>query len=305
MSDSVLAIRRRGLRQLAMLADYVALTKPRISGLVLVVVAVAAFAAGGGGCTGWGLVHALLGTWLVAASASAMNQLFEWRRDGMMERTAQRPLPGGRLNSFQVSSFALLSLATGTVWLAMLVNLSAAAWAGATWLVYVLVYTPLKPRTSHNTAVGAVSGALPVFIGSSAAGGSWDVLAQPAALALFLVLFLWQFPHFMAIAWMYRRQYQRAGLQMMTVVEPTGSRAGWYAVAAAVLLLPVSWSLAWHLPWSESAVYLSAATLLGAVQLHFAVRFLRWRNDQTARSLLRATLLYLPLLLVALVIHTI
>lgn len=135
--------------------------------------------------------------------------------------------------------------------------------------------------------------------------GSWEVLAQPAGLALFLVLFLWQFPHFMAIAWIYRQQYERAGLRMMTVVEPTGFRAGWYAVVAALLLLPVSWTPALLLPWNESMIYLLIVTLLGVIQLRFATRFLLSRTDQTARALLRVTLLYLPLLLVALVIHAI
>ena len=305
MSDSVLAIQRRGLRRLAWAADYLALTKPRISAMVLVVVAVSAFVAGGGHCTGWALVHALLGTLLVAASASAVNQLFERRSDGVMDRTSTRPLPAGRLSTLQVSVFAFWTVTVGAVYLAWAVNLSAAAWAIATWLIYVAVYTPMKAWTAQNTAVGAVSGALPVFIGVSTVGGSWNVLAQPSSLALFLVLFLWQFPHFMAIAWIYRRQYERAGLRMMTVVEPSGLRAGWHAVVAALLLLPVSWTPALFLPSQESIIYLLVATVLGAVQLRFAARFLLSRTDQTARALLRVTLLYLPLLLVALVIHTI
>ena len=304
MSDSVLAIEGRGTRYTAALADYVALTKPRISALVLVVVAVAAFSAAGGQCTGWPLVHAMLGTLLVAASASAMNQLLERQSDGRMERTAQRPLPAGRLSACQVWAFAVLSVGAGTVYLAWLVGPAAAAWGVATWLLYVGVYTPLKPRTAHNTAVGAVAGALPVFIGWTAGGGSWNTW-QPAGVALFLVLFLWQFPHFMAIAWIYRRQYGRAGLQMMTVIEPSGVLAGWYAVTAAALLIPVSWLPALLVPWSESMVYLVAATALGAIQLRFAYRFLRRRDDRTARSLLRVTLLYLPLLLGSLILYSI
>lgn len=299
MSDA-LAIERRGLGRLVTVADLAALTKPRITGLVLVVVAVAAFVAGGGQCTGWTLVHALLGTLLVAASSSAVNQLIERQRDGMMERTAQRPLPAGRISALHVSLFAVVTLAAGSLYLALGVNPAAAGWAFATWLVYVAMYTPLKPRSAQNTAVGAVSGALPVFIGWSAAGGTW--LEQPAPMALFVLLFLWQFPHFMAIAWIYRQQYERAGLQMMTVVEPTGRLAGWHAVAGAALLIPVSWTPAVLAPW-ESLPYLAAVTLLGAIQLRYAVRFLQHRDDGTARSLLRATLLYLPLLLVAVVLQ--
>jgi heme o synthase len=185
------------------------------------------------------------------------------------------------------------------------VNFPAAAWALATWIIYVAVYTPMKPLTAQNTAVGAVSGALPVFIGWSTAGGSWNVAGQPSGLALFLVLLLWQFPHFMAIAWIYRQQYERAGLRMMTVVEPTGRRAGWHAVIAAALLLPVSWMPALTLPWYDSILYLVVASVLGLVQMRYAIRFLGSRTDQTARSLLRVTLLYLPLLLIALVLHAI
>lgn len=305
MSNTVLAIERRGLRRLAWVGDFAALTKPRISAMVLVVVAVAAFAGGGGQCTGWTLVHALLGTLLVAASASAMNQWFERRCDGMMERTANRPLPAGRLSSLQVVTFALATLVLGSLYLVWLVNFPAAVWAVATWLVYVAIYTPMKPRTAQNTAVGAVSGALPVFIGWSAAGGSWNVAVQPGGVALFLVLLLWQFPHFMAIAWIYRRQYEHAGLKMMTVVEPTGRRAGWHAVLAAALLLPVSWVPVLTVPWHESIVYLIVASVLGLIQMRFALRFLKSRTDQTARSLLRVTLLYLPLLLIALVVQAI
>lgn len=305
MGDSVLAIERRGLRRWALVADYAALTKPRISAMVLIVVAVAALMGSGGQCTGWPMVHALLGTLLVAASASATNQWFERRRDGLMQRTAGRPLPAGRLSPLHVTVFSLVTLIAGTLYLSYLVNLPAAAWALATWLLYVVIYTPVKPWTAQNTAIGAVSGALPVFIGWSAVSGSWDVAAAPGGLALFLILMLWQFPHFMAIAWMYRRQYQRAGLKMMTVVEPTGRLAGWYAVIAAALLLPVSWALSWTTPWHESILYLSIASALGLIQLRFAIRFLKSRTDQTARSLLRITLLYLPLLLLAIVFYTI
>lgn len=305
MGDSALAIERRGLRRLALVLDYAALTKPRISAMVLIVVAVAALVGSGGQCTGWPMVHALLGTLMVAASASAMNQWLERRRDALMQRTAGRPLPAGRLSPLHVTAFSLVTLLAGTLYLTYLVNLPAAAWAAATWLLYVAIYTPVKPWTAQNTAIGAVSGALPVFIGWSAVNGSWNVATAPGGLVLFLVLLLWQFPHFMAIAWMYRRQYQRAGLKMMTVVEPTGRWAGWHAVVAAALLLPVSWSLTWSAPWHESLLYLSIASVLGLIQLRFAIRFLKSRTDQTARSLLRVTLLYLPLLLLAIVFHTV
>jgi protoheme IX farnesyltransferase len=251
------------------------------------------------------LVHALLGTLLVASSASAVNQLIERSGDSLMIRTAHRPLPSGRLSTTAVFAFSVVTVAVGTVYLTLAVDISAAAWALATWLLYVAVYTPLKTRTAQNTAVGAVSGALPVLIGLSVAEADWTASILVSGVGLFLVLFLWQFPHLMAIAWIYRRQYDRAGVRMMTVVEPSGLRAGWYAVIGALLLLPASWAPALFQPWSESLLYLSIATFLGVAQLRFAIRFLRSRTDQTARVLLRASLLYLPLLLVALVAHTI
>jgi protoheme IX farnesyltransferase len=277
-------------------ADYVALSKPRIAVLVLVAVAVAYWLASWGQPQPWQLVHVLLGTLLVAASASALNQYRERHLDRLMERTADRPLPSGRLSGREVVIAGVASFAIGALYLLGTVGASAAGWSVLTWVLYVAVYTPAKTRTSANTAIGAVAGAMPVMIGWSAAGGELDLRAG----ALFLLVFLWQFPHFMAIAWLYREQYGRAGMRMLTVVEPTGARAGMQAVWGAIALIPVSLVPALFHPGFGGAVYAALALALGLAQLTLAIRFCAWRSRESARSLLRGTLIYLPAVLLLL-----
>ena len=218
-------------------ADYVELTKPKIAVLVLVTVAVAAFVASWGPPDGWLLLHTLVGTALVAASASALNQWLERDTDALMVRTADRPLPAGRLSGGQVLTFRCRhDRRWASVYLAACVGLLTAALGLLTWAMYVVVYTPLKRRTPANTAVGAVAGALPVLMGWTAVGAPLDLRAW----SLFLIVFLWQFPHFMAIAWIYRRDYDGAGLKMLSTVDPSGMRAGVQAIMAALVLVPVS-----------------------------------------------------------------
>lgn len=271
-------------------SDYVELTKPRIVALELVTVIVAAHLAAPWGIDRWVLVHAVLGAALVAASAGAINQWWERGTDARMSRTARRPLPAGRLTSLQVVLFGGATLIAGILELVLRVGLLTAAVAAATWLVYVFAYTPLKTRSPLNTAVGAVSGALPILIGWTAAGAAIDV----RALALVSVMFLWQFPHFMAIAWLHRADYARAGQQMLTVVDPTGLRAGAQALVAALVLVPVSLVPALSPQAGSAAVYCLWAMLLGAGQVAAATLFLVHRNDASARRLLRASLVYVP-----------
>ena len=183
--------------------DFVELTKPRIVMLELVTVVVAAHLAAPRGVDAWVLCHAVAGAALVAASAGAFNQWLEAATDARMLRTAGRPLPAGRLAAWQVVLFGLVTLAAGASELLWFVNPLATGAAIATWLIYVVLYTPLKTRTPLNTAVGAVSGALPILIGWTATGAAVDMRAW----ALVAVMFLWQFPHFMAIAWLYREDY--------------------------------------------------------------------------------------------------
>jgi heme o synthase len=274
---------------LARVRDYVELTKPRIVMLELVTIVVAAHLASPAGIVTGVLLNTVLGAALVAASAGAFNQWWEQSTDALMTRTAVRPLPAGRLTSRQVIVFGVLTLIFGSVELAFTVSFTTAGVALATWLIYVLAYTPLKTRSPLNTTVGAVSGSLPILIGWTATGAAIDM----RALALVGVMFLWQFPHFMAIAWLYRKEYVRAGQRMLTVVEPTGLRAGAQAVTGALALIPVSLVPAMT-PWAGSpTIYVLWTLVLGAMQLAAAVMFLVRRDDSTARRLLRASLLYL------------
>lgn len=279
------------------LRDFLELTKPRIAVLVLLVVAASGIAAAWGLADGWALVHAILGTCLVAGSASAANQWLESARDGRMVRTSDRPLPSGRILPRQAILFTAATLIAGLAWLLILAGVAPAMWGLLTWCLYVLVYTPLKPRTTANTAVGAVAGAMPVLIGWTAMGNELDM----RALSLFLLLFLWQFPHFMAIAWIYRQDYARGGYQMLPVVDPSGRRAGVQAVLAAAALIPVAALPVLNAPNWLAAFYLVAVTLLGLLQLALALWFLLSTSDRPARWLLRMSLIYMSLLLVLLI----
>jgi protoheme IX farnesyltransferase len=280
------------------LGDFVELTKPRIAVLELIVVLAAGFVATWGQPNPTLLLGALVGTLFVAASASAANQWLERQRDALMERTASRPLPAGRVSSSEAVVFSVLTLAAGILCFSLFANVASLLWALATWAVYVLAYTPLKTLSPVNTAVGAIAGALPVLIGWSATGAALDVRAA----ALFLVLFLWQFPHFMAIAWLYRREYGKAGYQMLTVVDPTGRRAGWQAALAALAILPVSIIPVLSTSGAGSLLYVVGACLLGGGQLALAALFWKQSTDTSARLLLRASLVYLPTVLVMLIL---
>jgi protoheme IX farnesyltransferase len=287
MSMPSLALDRRGSLA-ARVADYVELTKPKIAILVLVTVAVAAFVAGWGPPSGWLLLHTLLGTALVAASASALNQWLERDTDLLMARTADRPLPAGRLSGAQVLTFGIATIVLGAIYLATSVGLLTAALGLLTWAMYVVVYTPLKRRTAANTAVGAVAGALPVLMGWTAVGAPLDLRAW----SLFLIVFLWQFPHFMAIAWIYRRDYGGAGLKILSTVDPCGVRAGRQAIMAALVLVPVS--MVPLLSQPNSGIFVLWAIALGAGQLACAFLFSWQKSEVSARRLLLASLLYLP-----------
>ncbi|HRX80150.1 MAG: protoheme IX farnesyltransferase [Planctomycetaceae bacterium] len=301
MSTTTLSLETTRSHRLARVADYVELTKPRIGVLVLVTVAISYCCARWGQPEPWAMFHAMLGTLLVASSASALNQYLERKLDLRMDRTAERPLPAGRLTKSEVITFAVITILVGEAYLALLVNLEAALWGLLTWAIYVWLYTPLKTRTPLNTAIGAISGALPVFIGWSAAGGVWSDHLR--ASSLFMIVFLWQFPHFMAIAWMYRKQYGQAGMQMLSVVDPTGRRAGVQAVCGALALLPVSLLPGLFTPGFGGSVYIVVAFLLGLMQLAFAVAFCTSLSELAAKRLLKVSLVYLPtMLMLALVV---
>ncbi len=286
----------------SVLADLLQLTKPRIVTMILVTAIVAALIAAGTAVSLAALLHLMVGVALVAGSAGAMNQVWEFRVDALMERTRRRPIPAGRLGLPLATSFAIAIGVLGTAYLVAAFGPVPALVAVATWVLYVPIYTPLKVRSEWNTTVGALSGALPIMIGYTAAGGS---LSDASGWLLVGVLFAWQYPHFMAIAWLCRRQYDEAGFQMTTTVEPTGRRAGWQSVvgmgvlsacllALAVILTPSSWL---------ATAVLAAAVLLATYPMTAAaVRFAMRRDDLTARRLLRASLLQLPASLLLLTI---
>jgi protoheme IX farnesyltransferase len=282
---------------LARAADYLALTKPRVAVLVLFTVAAGALLAGGGRVPLALLVHAVLGTALVAGGASALNQLLERNSDARMRRTENRPLPAGRLAPVEVLFFGGLLAAGGAAYLALaLPRPEAAVAAVLTFVCYVFVYTPLKARTPLNTLIGAVPGAMPPVIGWCAVRGALTA----EAVALFIILFLWQVPHFLAIAWMYRDQYGHAGLRMLPVVDPHGTRTSRNMITWCLALIPAS--LVPAILGEAGLLYLGGALLLGVSFLASAVRFQAVRTVAQARRVLRTSLLYLPGLLALLLL---
>ncbi|MEE2675791.1 MAG: heme o synthase [Planctomycetota bacterium] len=292
MSASVLTYDESAETSRARFSDYVELTKPRISLMVMVSVAITAIVARHGQPDFLAIVHALVGTLLTAGSASAMNQWMERDLDEMMPRTKSRPLPAGRISSLQVIVLVIASLVLGVGYLAVMVNPLTAGLSILTWVIYIAFYTPMKTKTPLNTAVGAVSGALPILMGWAAVEGSWT---DARWAALFLVMFFWQFPHFMAIAYLYRKQYSEAGMKMWTVVDPSQRRSGIEAVVGALAVLPVSLATIGSVP--DSSTQLVIVFGLGVFQLVCAIRYCMNANDRTARKLLRASLIYLPLVL--------
>jgi protoheme IX farnesyltransferase len=280
------------------LTDYVVLTKPRIAVMVLVTVAAGYLAAAGVEARVIPLLHTLIGTGLVAAGASAWNMWIERGSDGRMRRTANRPLPAGRLHHLEAVVFGTALGVTGVNY--MLHALSTplpALIAAITFVTYVAVYTPLKPVTPLNTHIGAIPGALPPLIGWTAATGSLGF----GGIALFLILLFWQLPHFMAIAWMYRVDYARAGHKMVPLNDPAGAKTsrsmvGWCLVLIAASLLPL---VIGPFDW----VYLLGALLLGAYFIRGTLKFRRERTEKQARQVLKVSILYLPGIMGLFLIH--
>ena len=277
------------------LADFVTLTKPRLNLLVLITTLAGLYLASPSGVEVPLLLNTLIGTALVAGGAAALNQVWERRTDALMRRTSTRPLPGGRLGVADGTWFGVLLSVTGLAQLAVGVNVTAAAVAAATLISYVLVYTPLKPRTSLATLVGAIPGALPPVIGWSAAT---DRISLPA-LVLFGIVFFWQMPHFLAIAWLFRDDYANAGIPLLPVVEPDGRRTGQQALIYTAALWPVS--LLPAVVGLAGIPYAMVATALGLLFVWLALRFARGRSMANARVLFLFSIAYLPILLGALV----
>ena len=280
-------------------ADFVTLTKPRLNFLVLITTLGGMYLAAPDGVPPLLLLHALVGTALVAGGAAALNQVWERETDGLMRRTRRRPIAGGRMRAADGAWFGTLLSAAGLIELTWKVNPLAAAVAAATLVSYVFVYTPLKTRTSLSTLVGAIPGALPPVIGWAAATGT----VSTGALVLFAIVFLWQMPHFLAIAWLYRDDYRQARIPLLPVLEPDGRRTGSQALLYAAALWPVS-----LLPAAVGLAdvpYSVLAALLGAGLIALAAMFARDRTTRTARRLFLYSIIYLPLLWTALVLDRI
>ena len=271
-------------------ADWLVLCKPRLNSMVVATTLGGAWLGSGGQAPPLLLVHAVAGTALAACGASALNMVLERRTDALMERTRNRPLPAGRLRPAEAVLFGTILVAAGLAWLALGTNLLATALAAVTVATYLFVYTPLKFRSASNTLVGAVPGAVPPMIGWAAAGNGLGA----GAWVLFGVLYLWQIPHFLSIAWLYREDYRRAGLVMLPGIDGDGAAAGRHAVLYAATLIPASlFAVATGLAGPR---YAAGAVVLGLAFVAAAVRFARERTDARARSLLHASLIHLPLL---------
>jgi protoheme IX farnesyltransferase len=279
------------------LGDYIALTKPRLNGLVVATSAAGYYlgTSSNGALNLPAMAAAVAGTALVAGGAAALNQVYERDTDALMRRTRMRPVPDGRVPPADARMFGLLLSAAGLALLGARTNVLATALALATLLVYLAIYTPMKRRSPMATLVGAVPGALPPLIGWVAAHGR----LTPGGGALFVIVFLWQIPHFMAIAWLCRDDYGRAGFPMLPVIEPDGRRTGRQAVGYAAALVPAS--LIPTLVGLSGLAYAAVALVLGAALLGLAVRFAARRSDSSARWLFLASIAYLPLIWIVMI----
>jgi protoheme IX farnesyltransferase len=277
-------------------AVYSDLIKARLTFLVLLTTLVGFYLGFQGPVNYWLMLHTLLGTGLVASGAAALNQLLEREHDAKMRRTRGRPLPSGRLQPATVMVFGGVCACAGLLYLALAVNLTTSVVGAVTLLSYLFIYTPLKRVTWLNTAVGAIPGAMPPLMGWTAARGE----LSHGGWALFAILAFWQLPHFLAIAWIYKDEYAKAGFKMLPVVDPDGHRTGRQAVSHTLGLLPVS--LCPFVFQLTGKIYLVGALVLGVAFLWFAVQFARQLTISRARQLFYVSILYLPALLTIMVL---
>jgi protoheme IX farnesyltransferase len=269
---------------------YLELTKPRITWLILMSTGIGYFFGARAGWHWLTLLHTIIGTGLIASGTAALNQWYEREADAKMRRTQERPLPSGRLAPGRALVFGVLISVAGFAELATAVNLLAAMLGLFTLASYLFIYTPLKQRTPHSTTIGAIPGAMPPLIGYAAASGTLTADAW----VLFAILFLWQFPHFYAIAWMYREDYERAGIRMLPVVEPDGESTARQILLYSLALIPIS--LIPKFLTMTGDIYLFGAALLGSFFLYAGYRVTWNRTRQQARRVLLASVVYLPLL---------
>jgi heme o synthase len=274
-----------------LVSDVMTLTKARLS-LLVIITAFIGFCMASGPHLDWLLlVHAVGGTTLAAAAAAVLNQLIEVKVDRLMERTRHRPLPSGRWKPVHALTLGVTMAVAGVAWLAVAVNTLSAILAAATILIYIAAYTPLKRRTSLCTIVGAVAGAIPPVIGWTAVHPSFGL----GAWVLFGILFTWQMPHFLALAWMYRDEYAQAGFVMLRRDDLSGCATAMQSLLYTGAL--IVFTLIPFYAGINSSIYLGGALALDGLMLMFAVQFLVERDRSSARRLFFASILFLPLIL--------
>lgn len=270
--------------------DYIELTKPRITWLILMSTAIGYYFGHRGAWSIVAMLHTLIGTGLIASGTAALNQWYEREADRHMRRTQARPLPSGRIRPNQALLFGIALAVVGGLELALGVNWLSAALGIFTLAAYLFLYTPLKQMTWWSTTVGAFPGAMPPLIGYAAAAGKLTAEAW----VLYAILFLWQFPHFYAIAWMYREDYSRAGIKMLPVVEPDGHSTSRQILIYSVLLIPISLLPKWM--GMTGSIYTVGAVALGLSFLYAGIRVSLDRTRLQARKVLLASVVYLPVL---------
>jgi len=291
-----------------LLADLIELAKPRLTLMVVITSGIGYLVAAAhtrvpGQLTTpeieariWTFLAVVVGTALLGAAANGLNQWWERTPDALMKRTANRPFAGGRLKPVVIIPYSIVLIVAGVFLLGRGGNEIAAGFGIASLVTYVLIYTPLKKRSTVNTLVGAIPGALPPLIGWTAAGAPLDL----GAVGLFSILFFWQVPHFLAIAWLYREEYAAAGFRMLPVIDPEGVRTGRMAIVYSLALLASS--LLPGVVGLGGWIYLLVAVFAGAMMVRASLRLQRRRDRASARGLFLTSLLYLPLVLLALVL---
>ena len=294
--NAVPAARRdRLMRPWATVSDYWALTKPEVNFLILITTFAGFYLAPAASLGGFRIllvIHTLLGTLLVAGGTGTLNQFLERSFDAQMRRTWRRPLASGRLTASHVLWFGVSLSTAGAVYLALAVNVLTSVLAVVTLLSYLFLYTPIKRKTPLCTLIGAFPGAVPPLIGWAAARGRLD----PAAWVLYAIVFLWQFPHFMAIAWMYREDYKRAGYLVLPSGELRDRFVVWQSFVVSLVLVPVS--LIPAIGGKSGFAYCAGALILGSVFLYYSAHLAFHRSNVAARQLLAASIIYLPLVFI-------
>lgn len=308
MSTIPLAFPDLRTRIVSLVRDYAELTKLRVTSLIVMTAWCGYFFGAHKAGIAWlnvGLLHALLGIGLVSSGTAALNEVMEQDIDAQMRRTARRPLPAGRMSVLHATVVGLLATLGGSVYLALTTNFLTGILTLLTSIVYLAAYTPLKRISPICTFVGAFPGAMPGVLGWTAASGQVDL----GTLALFAILFVWQFPHFFSIAWLYRDDYEKGGVKMLPVVEEDGRSTGRRILAYSIALIPIS--ILPSVLGMAGKIYLVGAVGLGIALLYFGVRLaflnlpLNTAASKTrARHVLQATVIYLPLLFVLMTINS-